>query len=146
MDSKALKASWIIVLIVMCVIAINGLIIMIVPEVFTIGEYEGYTGGTWEGYSPSNPAAASFFRLENNQMGWYIFILGVIGILITILYYKKEDRPSWYILLILQLMSWAGTIVYDIPTHDTGTLMILGIFLIIGLDGLGIGAKPILKG
>jgi hypothetical protein len=59
MNSKALKTSWIIVLIVNCVIIIIGLTLMIAPEAFMIGEYEGYTGNSWSDYTASNPAAAS---------------------------------------------------------------------------------------
>ena len=145
MNSKALKASWIIVLIVNCIVLIIGLTIMIAPEVFMIGEYEGFTGNKWSDFISSNPDAASFFRLENTQMGWYIFSLGVIAIIITILFYKNGDKRSWYILLILTLMGWGGSLGYDLPTGDTKAIMMTVIFFIIGLVGLAIGAKPILK-
>jgi len=146
MDSKALKASWIIVLIVNCVVLLIGLTIMIAPEVFMIGEYEGLTGNEWSDFVSSNPDAASYTRLENTQMGWYIFSLGVIAIIITILLYKNGDKRSWYILLIMTLMGWGGSLGYDLPTGDTKTIMMIVVFFIIGLVGLAIGAKPILKG
>ena len=146
MDSKALKASWIIVLIVSCIILIIGLTLMIAPEVFLIGEYEGFTGNKWSDFVSSNPDAASYFRLETTQMGWYIFTLGVIAIIITILFYKNGDKRSWYILLILTLMGWGGSLGYDLPPGDIKTIMMIVILFIIGLVGLAIGAKPILKG
>ena len=62
MGSKALKASWIIVLIVNCFVLIIGLTVMIAPEVFMIGEYEGFTGNKWSDYISSNPDSASLFR------------------------------------------------------------------------------------
>jgi hypothetical protein len=62
MDSKALKASWIIVLIVNCIVIILGLITMIAPEVFLIGEFEGYTGKSWSDHISSNPDAAFLTR------------------------------------------------------------------------------------
>ena len=145
MDSKALKASWIIVLIVNCIVVIIGLTVMIAPEVFMIGEYEGFTGNKWSDFISSNPDEASFFRLQVTQTGWYIFTLGVIAIIITILFYKNGDKRSWYILLILTLMGWGGSLVYDLPPGDMKTIMIIVIFFIIALIGLGIGAKPILK-
>jgi hypothetical protein len=146
MDSKALKASWVIVLIVNCIIVIIGLIMMIAPEVFMIGEYEGFTGNKWSEFNSSNPDAASYFRLEHTQTGWYIFTLGVIAILITILFYKNGDKRSWVILLILTVMGWGGSLVYDLPGGDKPTIMMIVILFIIALVGLAIGAKPILKG
>ena len=145
MDSKALKASWIIVLIVNCIVVIIGLTVMIAPEVFMIGEYEGFTGNKWSDYISSNPDAASLFRLQVTQTGSYIFTLGVIAVIITILYYKNGDKRSWYILLILTLMGWGGSLVYDLPPGDMKTIMMIVILFIIGLVGLAIGAKPILK-
>ena len=145
MDSKALKASWIIVLIVNCIVVILGLIVMIAPEVFLIGEFEGYTGKKWSDHISSNPDAAFLTRLQFTQSGWYMLTLGVIATLITILFYKNGDKRSWYILLILTLMGWGGSLVYDLPPGDMKTIMIIVIFFIIALIGLGIGAKPILK-
>lgn len=145
MDSKSLKASWIIVLIVNCIVVILGLIVMIAPEVFLIGEYEGYTGKSWSDHISSNPDAAFLTRLQFTQSGWYILTMGVIATLITILFYKNGDKRSWYILLILTLMGWGGSLVYDLPPGDMTTIMMIVILFIIALVGLGIGAKPILK-
>jgi len=145
MDSKALKVSWVIVLIVNCIVIIIGLTVMIAPEVFMIGEYEGFTGNKWSDYISSNPDAASLFRLQVTQAGWYILTIGVIAVIITILFYKKGDKRSWYILLILTVMGWGGSLVYDLPAGDTKTIMMIVILFIIGLIGLAIGAKPILK-
>jgi hypothetical protein len=36
--------------------------------------------------------------------------------------------------------------VYDLPLGDMTTIMLIVIFFIIGLFGLALGAKPILKG
>jgi hypothetical protein len=145
MDSKALKASWIIVMIVNCIVVIIGLTVMITPEVFMIGEYEGFTGSTWSDYIASNPVAASLFRLQVTQTGWYIFTLGVMAVIITVLFYRKGDKRSWYILLILTLMGWGGSLVYDLPAGDIKTIMMIVILFVIGLVGLAIGAKSILK-
>jgi len=146
MDSKGLKASWIIVLIVNCIAVIIGLTIMIAPEVFMISEYEGYTGKNWADFISSNPDAAAFLRLESTQMGWYLFTLGVVGIIITILLYKKGNKQSWYILLVLIIMGVGGSLGYDLPTGIPQLIMMVALFLVIGLIGLAIGAKPILKG
>jgi MFS family permease len=146
MDSKSLKVSWSIVLIVNCIVVVIGLIVMIAPEVFLIGEYEGYTGKVWADHISSNPDAASLLRLQVTQTGWYIFTIGVFATLITILFYKRGDKRSWYILLILTVMGWGGSLVYDLPAGDTPTIMMIVILFIIGLVGLAIGAKPILKG
>jgi len=145
MDSKALKASWIIVLIVNCIIVIIGLTVMVAPEVFMIGEYEGFTGNKWSDYISSNPEAASLFRLKYTQMGMYILTIGVIATLITILFYKNGDKRSWFILLILTVMAYSGSLIYDLPSGDTPTIMLIVILFIITLVGLAIGAKPILK-
>jgi hypothetical protein len=145
MGSKAMRASWVIVLIVNCIVIIIGLIVIIAPEVFMIGEYEGFTGSKWSEHMSSNPEAASLFRLQVTQTGWYIFTLGVVSTLITILYYKNGDRRSWYILLILTVLGWGGSLVYDLPPGDTPTIMMIVILFLIGLVGLAIGAKPILK-
>ena len=145
MDSKSLKASWIIVLIVHCIVVIIGLTVMIAPEVFLIGDYEGFTGNKWSDHISSNPDAASFLRLQVTQMGWYILTIGVIATIITILFYKNGDKRSWYILLIMNLMGWGGSLAYDLPSGDTPTLMMLVILFIIALVGFAIGAKPILK-
>jgi hypothetical protein len=145
MDSKALKASWIILLIVNCIVVIIGLTLMIAPEVFLIGEYEGFTGNKWSDFISSNPDAASYFRLETTQTDWYIFTLGVIAIIITILLYKNGDKRSWYILLILTLMGWGGSLGYDLPPGDTKTIMMIVILFIIALVGLAMGVKPILR-
>lgn len=145
MDSKALKVSWVIVLIVNCIVVIIGLTVMIAPEVFMIGEYEGFTGSKWSDYISSNPDAASLFRLQFNQTGWYIFTIGVIATIITIVFYTKGDKRSWYILLILTVMGWGGSLAYDLPAGDTITIMMIVILFFIDLTGLAIGAKPILK-
>ena len=145
MDSKALKASWSIVLIVNCIVIVVGLIVMIAPEVFIIGEYEGYTGNKWSDHLSSNPEAASLFRLKYTQMGMYILTIGVIATLITILFYKNGDKRSWFILLILTVMAYSGSLIYDLPSGDTPTIMLIVILFIITLVGLAIGAKPILK-
>jgi hypothetical protein len=42
-------------------------------------------------------------------------------------------------------MGWGGSLGYDLPPGDMKTIMIIVIFFIIALIGLGIGAKPILK-
>ena len=42
-------------------------------------------------------------------------------------------------------MGWGGSLVYDLPPGDTKTIMMIVILFIIGLVGLAIGAKPILK-
>ncbi len=119
---------------------------MIAPEVFLIGEFEGYTGKAWAEHISSNPDAASLLRLQVTQTGWYIFTMGVIATLVTVLFYKTGDKPSWYILLIFTVMGWGGSLAYDLPAGDTKTIMMIVIFFIIGLFGLAIGAKPILKG
>jgi len=146
MESKALKASWIIVLIVNCIVIILGLITMIAPEVFLIGEFEGYTGKNWSDHISSNPDAAFLARLQFTQTGLYVFTMGVIATIITVLFYKNGDKRSWYILLIFTVMAWGGSLVYDLPLGNMTTIMMLVIFFIIGLFGLALGAKPILKG
>jgi hypothetical protein len=119
---------------------------MIAPEVFLIGEFEGYTGKTWSDHISSNPDAAFLTRLQFTQTGWYVFTMGVIATLITVLFYKNGDKRSWYMLLIFTVMGWGGSLAYDLPLGDMTTMMLIVIFFIIGLFGLSLGAKPILKG
>ena len=133
MESKALKASWIIVLIVNCIVIILGLITMIAPEVFLIGEFEGYTGKTWSDHISSNPDAAFLTRLQFTQTGLYVFTMGVIATLITVLFYKNGDKRSWYMLLIFTVMGWGGSLAYDLPLGNMTTIMLIVIFFIIGL-------------
>jgi len=145
MESKSLKASWIIMLIVHCVIIIIGLIMLFVPKLFLIGEFEGFTGQQWSGFIGSNSKASSLFLLMNSQMGFYILTLGITALIITLFAYRKAEKWSWYLVLIINTMGWGGSLGFDFPKGDMKVIMMIIIFLIVSYIGLAIGAKPILK-
>jgi hypothetical protein len=123
MDSKALKASWIIISVVICVGIIIGLLFIFMPAFFIIGEFGGFTGQQWTDFTVSNSKASSFFLLEKSQMGFYIVMLGITELIVILLAYRKREKWAWYLLLIIETLGWGGTIGYDIPTGDMEPVM-----------------------
>lgn len=145
MDFKALKASWIIMSVVICIGMIIGLLFIFMPSFFLIGEFGGFTGQQWTDFTVSNSKASLFFLLEKSQMGFYIVMLGITELIVILLAYRKRKKWAWYLILIIETLGWGGSIGYDIPNGDMVPVMTCLICLIISYIGLAIGAKPILK-
>ena len=145
METKSLKASWIIMLFVHCVLIILSLIVLIAPTFFISSEFLSYTGQKWADFSASNSEVASFFIFQIYEIGVIGFGWGVILVLMTVLAYRKGVKWTWPLLLISNTLGWGGLICVDLPTRDMGVVMMAALLFIIAYVGLFIGAKTILK-
>jgi len=145
MKAKAFKVSWILLVIVSSIAAILGLILTFTPTFFITSEFELFTGQTLADFAESNPQAYSFLMLEDSEMGIFLFAIGILTLLITLVAYRKGDKWAWYLYLIGMTLTGGGVLGFNIPTGDMSVIVMPAILLVIGYVGLAIGAKAILK-
>ena len=145
MNTKALRVSWILLVVVCSIATLSGLIMVFAPEFFLAGEFEGYTGQEWAEFLALNPTATSFFLLEGTQMGLFMITMGVITITVTLCAYRKAQKWAWYLFLFSITLGFGGPVLTNIPTGDVGVVAMVVVLLLTGYVALAIGAKPILK-
>jgi hypothetical protein len=145
METKAFKVSWILLVIVSSIVIILGLTLTFVPTFFITSEFELYTGQKLADFAESNPQAYSFLLLQYSEMMIWLFTIGILSLLITIVPYRKGDKWAWYLYLICLTLTTGGTVGFNIPTGDMSVILIPAILLVLGYVGLAIGAKAILK-
>jgi len=145
MDTKAFKVSWILLVIVTSIVTILGLTLTFASTFFLTSEFEMYTGQKLADFAESNPHAYSFLLLQYSEMGIWLFTIGILTLLITIVPYRRGDKWAWYLYLIGLTLASGGTIGFNIPTGDMSVILIPAILLVIGYVGLAIGAKSVLK-
>ena len=145
MKTKAFKVSWILLVIVSSIVAILGLILTFAPTFFMANNFELYTGQKLADFAESNPQAYSFLLLEYSEMGIFLFAIGILTMLITLVAYRKGNKWAWYLYLIGSTLTGGGALVFDILTGDMSVIVMPAILLVIGYVGLAIGAKALLK-
>ena len=145
MDTKALKLSWVLLVIVLCIVCVSGLLMIFTPTFFIAGEYESYSGQKLADFAAENPQAYSFFLLEDSEMGVFLFSLGFINLLVTLLAYRKKEKWAWYLMLISVSLTACATVGLNIPTRYLNVILMCSVLTAIAYAALAIGAKSILK-
>lgn len=144
MNTKAFRASWVMLLVVFSLSVASGLIMAFAAGFFLASEFEGYTDQGWEAFSASNPRAISFFLLEGTQMGLFMIALSVMAIAVTWFAYRKGERWAWYLFLFTNTLAMGGSLTTNLPTGDLGVIILVAVFLLTGYVALALGAKAIL--
>ena len=145
MNTRAFKASWIILVALGCLSILSGLVLIVAPELFLADEFTGYVGQPFEQFAASNPGATSFFMLEAAELGTFMIALSVASIVVTLCAYRKGLKWAWWLALFIVTVGFGGPVLADIPTKAwqvTGPLMVM---LVAGWIALALGAGPILR-
>ena len=110
MESKSLKVSWVLLLIVHCVVIILALITLFVPKVLIANNFQSFTGQQLSDFKVSNPQVFSFMYIGSFEVGIYILTAGISALFVTLFAYRKGEKWAWYLLLILNTLGWGGSI------------------------------------
>ena len=145
METKSGKLSWILLLIVHCVVIILGFMFLFVPTVFIVNEFQSFTGQQWSDFKALNPQVASYIAIASFELGIFILITGISALFITLFAYRNGEKWAWYLFLILNTIGWGGAISGNLYTGDMIVVTICIVFLVIAYVGLVIGGKAILK-
>ena len=145
MDSKVLKASWILLVIVACFGTIIGLMVLFVPSVFVVDEFPLFTGHQWSDFKAANPQVSSYISIMLFEIGFFALAVGISMLFITLFAYKKGEKWAWYYLLIVITLVFGGAIRANVYTGDMAIVMICVVFLVVAYLGLALGAKAVLK-
>jgi hypothetical protein len=144
MNAKALRASWIMLLVVFAIAMLSGVIMLFDPSFFLAGEFKSYTGMDWREFSIVNPRAISFFLLDGRQMGLFMVTLALLAVIVLLFGYRRGDRLSWYLCLLLVAFGIGGSLGFDIPTGDRFVIILISALLGVAAVALALGAGPIL--
>ena len=145
METKSGKLSWILLLIVHCVVIIIGFMFLFVPTVFIVNEFQSFTGQQWSDFKALNPQVASYIAIASFELGIFILITGISALFITLFAYRNGEKWAWYLFLILNTIGWGGAISGNLYTGDMIVVTICIVFLVIAYVGLAIAGKAILK-
>lgn len=145
METKSGKLSWILLLIVHCVVIILGFMFLFVPTVFIVNEFQSFTGQQWSDFKALNPQVASYIAIASFELGIFILLTGISALFITLFAYRNGEKWAWYLFLILNTIGWGGAISGNLYTGDMIVVTICIVFLVIAYVGLVIGGKAILK-
>ena len=145
MESKSLKASWILLLIVSCVVIIFALMTLFAPKEFSANDFQSFTGQQLSDFKASNPQVFSYMSMGAFEGGIYLLLAGISAVFLTLFAYRKGEKWAWYLALILNTIGWGGAIRANLYTGDMITVVIGIVFLAIAYVGIAIGAKTILK-
>ena len=145
METKSFKASWIILVVVLCIVCVVGLVLTFTPTFFVAGEYESFTGQSLADFASSNPRAHAFLLLEDSEIGIFLFALAFISLLITLLAYRKKEKWAWYLILIGATLCACATVGVNVPTRYMNVIVMSAVLTAIAYAGLAIGAKSMLR-
>jgi hypothetical protein len=145
METNSVKVSWILLLIVHCVVIILALIVLFVPKVFVVNEFQSFTGQQWSDFEASNPQVSSYMSMSIFEVGIFDLTAGISALFVTLFAYRKGEKWAWYLLLILHTIGWGGAIRSNLYTGDMVVVTICIVFLVIAYVGLAIAGKAILK-
>jgi hypothetical protein len=145
MESKSVKVSWVLLLIVHCVVIILALMVLIIPKVSIANEFQVLTGHQWSDFMSSNPQVSSYISILTFEIGIFAVTIGISALFITLFAYREGEKWAWYLLLILYTIVWGGGIRANLYTGDMVSVVIGIVLLAIAYIGLAIAAKTILK-
>jgi len=145
METKAFKVSWILIIIVHCVIIIVGLAAIFIPQSYIAKDYQLLTGNIWSDFVASNPQISSYITILTFEIGTIALAAGITALFVTLFAYRKGENWAWYIILIGNTLGWGGAIRENIYSGDMVVVLISIIVLVIAYVGLAIGAKAVLK-
>jgi len=145
MKSKALQVSWILLVIVMAVHIVAGLISLLFPQLFIEGKFHLMTGQQWSDFMVSSPKVSSYIYILSSAEGLFVFVSGTATLFIILFAYRKGERWSWFILLILTTIGHVGSIRENLYVGDMNTVIVDIIMIVIVYGALAIASKSILK-
>jgi hypothetical protein len=145
METKAFKVSWILLIVVHCVVIIMGLSAIFIPQSYIAKDYQLLTGHIWSDFVTSNPQVSSYISILTFEVGIVALAAGITALFITLFAYRKGENWAWYIILIANTLGWGGVIRENTYSGDMVVVLISIIFLVIAYVGLAIGGKAILK-
>ena len=99
MGLKMFRASWILLLIFSTIAALGGATMIFYPQFFMANEIKNYVGQTWSSLEAANQKLFSYFLHDVRLLGFMQFTAALVMIVIVLIYYRKLDKPSWYICL-----------------------------------------------
>lgn len=146
MQTKALKISWIIMVVITGLVVLLGALLAFTPTFFIANEFEMYTGQKLAAFAESNPEAYAFLMLEDSEMGLFMMTIGILSVLITVALYRKGNRLAWYLLLISSTLTAGGTVGFNVVTGDIRVILLPAVMLVISWASLAIGAKAVFRG
>ena len=83
-------------------------------ELIFVSDFLGYTGQSYSDFLASNPKHAEMYIITKKLWGITMFLASLLIILITRKSYSKDEKWSWYALLIAGIMLWGSLIGYRI--------------------------------
>jgi hypothetical protein len=145
MNTRAFKASWIILVVLACLTILSGLVLIVAPELFLADEFTGYAGQPYAQFAAANPAATSFFMLEAAELGIFMIALNVALMIVTLCGYRQGLKWAWWLALFIITVGIGGPVLADIPTNAWQVTGALVVMLVAGWIALALGAGPILR-
>ena len=145
METKAFKVSWILLIIVHCVVIIMGLAAIFIPQSYITKDYQLLTGHEWSDFVTSNPQISSYISILTFEIGILALAAGITALFITLFAYRKGEKWAWYIILRANILGWGGAIRENTYSGDMVVVLISIVFLVIAYVGLAIGAKVVFK-
>jgi hypothetical protein len=129
----------------MAVHIIAGLISLLFPQVFIEGKFHLMTGQQWSDFMASNPHVSSYIRILASAEGLFVFVSGTATLLIVLFAYRKKEKWSWYVILMLTTIGHAGSIIENLSVGDMTIVIVDVIMIVIVYFALAITATSILK-
>ncbi|MEW6455168.1 MAG: hypothetical protein AB1410_00440 [Acidobacteriota bacterium] len=143
-EKKSIKIATIILFIVLAYAAVYSLISIIIPDVFAVRIFPGYTGQSWSDFVASSPKLANHHRATARLAGGFALSTVVAGFFVLLTSFKKGEKWSWFCLLFVSLIAWVNSLIFGIFGKDPISITMDLVGLILFIIGIVIPAKTIL--
>ena len=144
METRSLKASWIMLMIPYIVLLLLGLALTVAPGLFIGQGYKSFLGQSWSDLVASNNNLSLYISLHFRLLGVMFVTQSILLIGITLTAYRKGEKWTWYVFLGGNTLGWGSGLALDAIQGLKANVIIEAIILLIVYVGLAISAKAML--
>ncbi|MEJ2295679.1 MAG: hypothetical protein P8Y23_13070 [Candidatus Lokiarchaeota archaeon] len=134
---EKLKLGTYFIMIMAGYILVLGFLMIFATELLFTADFNWYTDTEYVNYYLSQQTFAEIFIVQKKIMGFMLFCVGFLILIIAILNYRNGIKWSWYLILISGCLVWGTFLGYPILIGYFGVDVILFIIgaalLILGL-------------
>lgn len=142
--NKAVKISFVILLIAIVIALIIGMVATFLPELLISRSFPLYTDKPWEDFISGNPMAGNYILIKERMMGVQIIAASIVGIFILFKAFRKKEEWTWYCMLVAIVIVFGSALIEGITFNNPPVIIISVSGLVLGATGSIISARTFL--
>jgi len=144
MESKLLKISWKILLIISCILILMSLVAIFSTKGFVSSDFQSF-GQNWSELLNNNSQLANYSLLLYREVAVMIVIINMYSIGIILTGYKRGEKWAWFVILAGTIIGFGFDMFLNINIGNFTMFIGSMVLLVIALVALSLGVKDILK-